>query len=92
MFPGTIAGLAGVTPIEVRPISFPVPLSATMLGLVMAESSIVSVPCCCPTMPGVNVIPSLQVPPGATPEPQVLLATEKPVLATMDENSSSELR
>ena len=68
------------------------PLSPTVLGLVIAESSIVSVPCCCPTMPGVNVTPILQVPPGATPEPQVLLPTEKPVLATMDENSSSELR
>jgi hypothetical protein len=40
----------------------------------------------------VNVTPSLQVAPGATPAPQVLLAAEKPELAIMDEKNNSEFR
>jgi hypothetical protein len=55
--------------------ALPVPVRLTVCGLVKALSVNVSAPLSAPIIDGVNVTPTVQVPPAATPEPQVLLAT-----------------
>ena len=92
VFPVAIEGFAGVTVIEVRPVSLPVPLSATRLGLPKALSLIVSVPCRRPTAVGVNVTPMVHLSPAPMPAPQVSLATAKSPLVAIDEKSNSVLR
>lgn len=90
--PVGIEAFAGLTVIEVRPVSFPVPLSGTKAGLVIALSLIVSVPVREPSAEGVNVTPMLQLAPAPIPLPQVLLATAKSPLVPMEENNNVVFR
>jgi hypothetical protein len=70
-------GLAGVTVIEDRPVTLPVPVSATVRGLPEALKGMVSVPGRAPTTVGENVTPTPHVAPAARDAPHVLLAIAK---------------
>jgi hypothetical protein len=70
---------------EVSPVALPVPLRPTTAGLPKALYGIVRVPVRDPTIVGVNVTPTVQVSPGPTLAPQVLLANAKsPVAAGVE--------
>ena len=92
VFPTRSVGFAGVTVIDFRPVSLPVPLSETTVGLPAALSLIVSVPVRVPMAVGANVTPMVHLSPAPTLEPQVLLATAKSPLAEIDEKFNSVLR
>src|SRR5258708_2857640 len=92
VLPELIDGFAGVTLIEARPVSLPVPLSGIRLGLPKALSLIVSVPCRRPTAVGAKAMPTVQLSPAPMPVPHALLATAKSPLVAIDENNNSALR
>lgn len=71
--------------------ALPVPDKFTTWGLFPALSVNVSVPVAEPTVAGENVTPTLQFFPEAMLAPQVLLAIENPVLATMLVKLSGEV-
>jgi hypothetical protein len=70
-------GFAGVTERDFRPVVFPVPLSATKIGLPKALNGTVSVPARAPVTVGLKVIPMVHVCPALTPDAHVLLAIAK---------------
>ena len=63
--------------------TLPVPLRLTVCGLVKASSVKVRAPVKLPLVVGVNVTPTLQLPPAATLDPQVFDAMAKPALTAM---------
>jgi hypothetical protein len=84
VFPTGTVGLAGVTVIEVRPVSLPVPLSGTRVGLPAALLLIARVPVRIPIAIGTKVTATVHESPAPMLEPQVLLATVKSPLADME--------
>ena len=92
VLPEISEGFAGVTLIEVRPVSLPVPPRAITLGLPKALSLIVSVPCINPTAVGAKVTPTVQLDPAPRFDPQVLLATAKSLPVAIEENNNVVLR
>jgi len=68
-----------------------VPLRLTVWGLFAASSMNVRVPVAAPVVVGENVTPTVQLAPGATLVPQVLLAIAKPALVVMLEKFRTTL-
>ena len=75
-------GSWGVTEMEIRLASVPIPVRLTFCGEVLALSTTVSVPLHAPSCTGINVTLMLHLPPGATLLGQ-LEAAAKPLLALM---------
>jgi hypothetical protein len=65
------------------PAAVPVPVSVTTCGLFRAESVNVSAPLADPDAVGVNVTPTVHVPPAAMLAPHVLLEIAKGAVAAM---------
>ena len=81
--PTAMDGLAGVMAIAVSPVTLPVPVRVTMMGLPEALYGIVSVPVRAPITVGENCTPTVQAVPAATGLPHELALTVKSPLAVI---------
>src|SRR5437899_152648 len=73
VMPRGTAALDGMTEIDVRPTSEPLPARLTICGLLIASSRTANIPPRNPLARGVNVTLMVQLPPGAKLAPQSLV-------------------